>query len=74
MNKTIVIKHEGVAHELEQFLWAWKRDLEVDVNLYSFNHQTEMLDEIKRILHTHFGNTTWTKQEAIKELVRKDSL
>jgi hypothetical protein len=72
--KTITIKHEGVAHEIEQFLWAWKRDLEVDVNLYSFNHQTEMLDEIKRILHNHFGDTTWTKQEAIKELVRKDSL
>ena len=74
LQNTITIKHEGVNYHLEQFLWAWKRDLEVDVNLYSFTHQQEMLDEVKRILKTHFGKTSWTQQEAIQELVRKDSL
>jgi hypothetical protein len=73
-HKTITIKHEGVAHEIEQFLWAWKRELEVDVNLYSFNHQTEMLEELRRILKAHYGTTSWTQQSAIEELVRKDSL
>jgi len=71
---TITIKHEGVNHHLEQLLWAWKNELEVDVNLYSFTHQREMLDELKRILKTHFGRSTWTQQEAIRELTRKDSL
>jgi len=65
----ITIKHEGVNYHLEQFLWAWKKDLEVDVNLYSFSHQMEMLSEVKRILKEHFGKTSWTKQEAIKTKV-----
>jgi hypothetical protein len=71
---TITIKHEGVNYHLEQLLWAWKNELEVDVNLYSFTHQREMLDELKRILKTHFGTTSWTQQSAIEELTRKDSL
>jgi len=71
---TITIKHEGVNYHLEQLLWAWKNELEVDVNLYSFTHQREMLDELKRVLKEHFGRSTWTQQEAIKELTRKDSL
>jgi hypothetical protein len=71
---TITIKHEGVNYHLEQLLWAWKNELEVDVNLYSFTHQREMLDELKRVLKEHFGRSTWTQQEAIKELARKDSL
>ena len=71
---TITIKHEGVNYHLEQFLWAWKNDLEVDVNLYSFTHQQEMLSEVKRILKSHFGTTSWTHQESIKELARKDML
>jgi hypothetical protein len=74
MNRTIIIKNEEVAHELEQFLWAWKGELEIDVKLYSFDHQKEMLDEIWRILHEHFGDTTWTQKEAIRELIGKDSL
>ena len=71
---TIHIKHEGVNYHLEQLLWAWKNELEVDVNLYSFTHQREMLDELKRVLKEHFGRTTWTQQEAIRDLARKDSL
>jgi len=71
---TITIKHEGVNYHLEQLLWAWKNELEVDVNLYSFTHQREMLDELKRILKTHFGTASWTQQSAIEELTRKDSL
>ncbi len=71
---TITIKHEGVNYHLEQLLWAWKNELEVDVNLYSFTHQREMLDELKRVLKEHFGRTTWTQQEAIRDLARKDSL
>ena len=71
---TITIKHEGVNYHLEQFLWAWKQELEVDVNLYSFTHQREMLDEVKRILKTHFGKTSWTQQESVKELLSKDML
>ena len=71
---TITIKHEGVNYHLEQLLWAWKNELEVDVNLYSFTHQREMLDELKRILKAHFGTNSWTQQSAIKELTRKDSL
>ena len=71
---TITIKHEGVNYHLEQLLWAWKNELEVDVNLYSFTHQREMLDELKRVLKEHFGRSTWTQQEAIRDLARKDSL
>ena len=71
---TITIKHEGVNYHLEQLLWAWKNELEVDVNLYSFTHQREMLDELKRVLKEHFGRSTWTQQEAIKDLARKDAL
>ena len=71
---TITIKHEGVNYHLEQLLWAWKNELEVDVNLYSFTHQREMLDELKRILKAHFGTNSWTQQSAIEELTRKDSL
>ena len=74
LQNTITIKHEGVNYHLEQFLWAWKRDLEVDVNLYSFNHQREMLDEVKRILKAHFGKSSWTQQESVKELLSKDML
>jgi len=74
LQNTITIKHEGVNYHLEQLLWAWKRDLEVDVNLYSFTHQQEMLDEVKRILKTHFGKTSWTQQESVKELLSKDML
>ena len=74
LTKTITIEHEGVAHEIEKFLWAWKGELEVDVNLYSFTHQREMLDELKRILKTHYGTTSWTQQTAIENLARKDSL
>ncbi len=74
LRNTIHIKHEGVNYHLEQYLWAWKRDLEVDVNLYSFSHQQEMLEEIKRILKEHFGRTSWTQQETIKELMTKDML
>ncbi len=74
LKNTIHIKHEGVNYHLEQYLWAWKRDLEVDVNLYSFSHQQEMLEEIKRILKEHFGRTSWTQQETIKELMTKDML
>ena len=70
----ITIKHEGVNYHLEQLLWAWKNELEVDVNLYSFTHQREMLDELKRVLKEHFGRSTWTQQEAIRDLARKDSL
>lgn len=70
----ITIKHEGVNYHLEQLLWAWKNELEVDVNLYSFTHQREMLDELKRVLKEHFGRSTWTQQEAIKDLARKDAL
>ncbi len=74
LRNTIHIEHEGVNYHLEQLLWAWKQDLEVDVNLYSFTHQREMLTEVRRILKEHFGRTSWTKQEAIQELARKDSL
>ena len=70
----ITIKHEGVNYHLEQLLWAWKNELEVDVNLYSFAHLREMLDELKRVLKEHFGRSTWTQQEAIRDLARKDSL
>jgi len=70
----ITIKHEGVNYHLEQFLWAWKKDLEVDVNLYSFSHQMEMLSEVKRILKEHFGNTSWTQKVAVEELVKRDML
>jgi hypothetical protein len=63
----ITIKHEGVNYHLEQHLWAWKQDLEVDVNLYAFTHQQEMLAEVKRILKEHFGKTSWTQQEKLKE-------
>lgn len=71
---TITIKHEGVNYHLEQLLWAWKNELEVDVNLYSFTHQREMLDELKRILKAHFGKTSWSEQENIKQLAEKDML
>jgi len=74
LQNTITIKHEGVNYHLEQFLWAWKQELEVDVNLYSFTHQQEMLDEVKRILKEHFGKTSWTQQESVKELLNKDML
>ena len=70
----ITIKHEGVNYHLEQFLWAWKKDLEVDVNLYSFSHQMEMLSEVKRILKEHFGNNSWTQKVAVEELVKRDML
>jgi len=70
----ITIKHEGVNYHLEQFLWAWKKDLEVNVNLYSFSHQMEMLSEVRRILKEHFGKTSWDKQEVVKELMTKDML
>ena len=69
LENTIKIRHEGVNYQLEQMLWAWKRDLEVDVNLYSFNHQMEMLSEVKRILKEHFGKTSWTELEAVKTKV-----
>ena len=71
---TITIKHEGVNYHLEQLLWAWKNELEVDVNLYSFTHQREMLDEVKRILKAHFGKTSWSEHENIKQLAEKDML
>lgn len=71
---TIHIEHEGVNYHIEQLLWAWRRELEVDVNLYSFTHQQEMLSEVKRILKDHFGKTSWTKQEALRELAEKDML
>ena len=74
LQNTITIKHEGVNYHLEQLLWAWKQELEVDVNLYSFTHQQEMLDEVKRILKEHFGKTSWTQQESVKELLNKDML
>ena len=70
----ITIKHEGVNYHLEQFLWAWKKDLEVDVNLYSFNHQMEMLSEVRRILKEHFGDISWTQKVAVEELVKRDML
>jgi len=71
---TVTIKSKGVNYHLEQFLWAWKRDLEVDVDLYYFDHHMEMLNEVKRILKEHFGKTSWTEQEAVKELMTKDML
>jgi len=74
LRNTITIEHEGVNYHLEQYLWAWKRELEVDVNLYSFTHQREMLDEVKRILKAHFGRTSWTEQETLRELTGKDML
>lgn len=74
LENTIIIKHEGVNYQLEQMLWAWKQELECDVNLYSFSHHVEMLDELKRILKEHFGRTSWTKQETLKELTKKDML
>ena len=74
LRNTINIEHEGVNYHLEQYLWAWKRELEVDVNLYSFTHQREMLDEVKRILKAHFGRTSWTEQETLRELTEKDML
>ena len=74
LRNTIHIEHEGVNYHLEQMLWAWKQELEVDVNLYSFTHQKEMLDELKRILKAHFGRTSWTEQETIRELTEKDML
>jgi len=74
LENTIIIKHEGVNYQLEQMLWAWKQELECDVNLYSFNHHVEMLDELKRILKEHFGRTSWTKQEELQELTKKDML
>ena len=70
----ITIKHEGVNYHLEQFLWAWKKDLEVDVNLYSFSHQMEMLSEVRRILKEHFGNTSWTQKVAVEKLAKRDML
>jgi len=74
LRNTIHIEHEGVNYHLEQYLWAWKRELEVDVNLYSFTHQREMLDEVKRILKAHFGRTSWTEQETLRELTERDML
>jgi len=70
----ITIKHEGVNYQLEQMLWAWKQELEVDVNLYAFTHQREMLQEVKRILKEHFGKTSWTQQDTLKQLAEKDML
>lgn len=74
LENTIKIRHEGVNYQLEQMLWAWKNELECDVNLYKFNHHVEMLREIERILKEYFGRTSWTKQEEIKELMKKDML